>query len=275
MSVEIFPAVEVFDGAGVRLKRYIGTQYIRELDPFLLLDEFKSQNPEDYRAGFPQHPHRGFQTLTYMIKGRFKHEDSTGAEGILKDGWLQWMNAGSGVIHSEMPIMENGFLWGFQLWLNNPSKLKMSDPFYYNFPAEEIEMTETYRVINLVGKPMKENGFYPFTYLHIELKKGAEYGIKLEKENNSFIALSEGKLRILPQDVEIPFSHLAVIKGDEIRIVAEENSVFLFASAKPLNEPIARWGPFVMNTMEEIERTIEDYRKGRFIGNLRAKAPYL
>lgn len=262
MDVQIYPAVELTDGAGVRLKRYIGTTYLRELDPFLLLDEFKSSDPADYTAGFPEHPHRGFQTLTYMIKGKFRHKDSTGAEGILEDGWLQWMNAGKGVIHSEMPLMKEGLLWGFQLWLNNPKEKKLSEPFYFNFRAEEVIIAEGVRVLDLVGEPYREKGFYPLTYLHVELGKEEEYAVELPSDNNTFIALSEGKLSL--KEVEVRPTNVAVFRGGA-EVKALENSVFLIGSAKPLGEPVVRYGPFVMNTQEEIERALKDYRQGRFL----------
>ncbi|RLJ69864.1 hypothetical protein BCF55_0121 [Hydrogenivirga caldilitoris] len=259
--MRIYPAIKVTDGAGVKLRRYIGTSYLRELDPFLLLDEFKSSDPEDYTAGFPEHPHRGFQTLTYMIRGRFKHRDSTGAEGVLEDGWLQWMNAGRGVIHSEMPLMKEGLLWGFQLWLNNPKEKKLSEPFYFNFRAREIVRAEGIRVLDLVGEPYRERGFYPLTYLHVELEEGKEYAIELPPENNTFIALSEGRLYL--KGTEVKPESVAVFKGG-VEVIALEKSVFLLGSAKPLGEPIARYGPFVMNTPEEIEEAIRDYREGLF-----------
>ncbi|WP_457599904.1 pirin family protein [Hydrogenivirga sp.] len=259
--MRIYVPAEVRDGAGVRLRRYIGAGELRELDPFLLLDEFKSSDPEDYIGGFPEHPHRGFQTLTYMIRGRFKHRDSTGAEGVLEGGWLQWMNAGRGVLHSELPLMEKGFLWGFQLWLNNPREKKNSEPFYHNFPAELIEDSPRRKIIDLVGPPMRYEGFYPLTYLHVELKEEGDFKFSPTKGNNTFVALSEGEVLINSREVTAPA--LIVPEGDfEVR--ALRDAVFLVGSARLLGEPVARWGPFVMNTMEEIEETIRRLKEGRF-----------
>lgn len=260
--MKVYPAVEVIDGAGVRLRRYIGSSYLRELDPFLLLDEFKSSNPEDYLKGFPEHPHRGFQTLTYIIKGRFQHRDSTGAEGIIEDGWLQWMNAGRGVLHSEMPLVSDGFLWGFQLWLNNPKDKKMSEPFYYNFPAQLIEDTALCQVWDLASGHIKEKGFYPLVYLHVKLKKGGKFSLLPKEGSNTFVALSEGIVSSGSLKVEAPA--LIAWNEDEIEITAIHDAVFIVGSAKPLKEPLARFGPFVMNTWEEIEQTLREYREGRF-----------
>lgn len=256
--MEIFKAVEVTDGAGVRLLRYIGTPHLREIDPFLLLDEFKSDSPEDYKAGFPPHPHRGFQTLTYMIQGRFEHRDSTGERSTLESGHLQWMNAGKGVIHSEMPLMENGKLWGFQLWLNNPAKFKMSTPFYYNYRVQTLVEEEGLKIMDLVGKPVKKRGFYPLTYLHLELKSRRRFEIELEPEANSFIALSEGFLNL--NGMELPETHIAVFRAAKVSLRAERDAVLLLGSARALGEPIVRWGPFVMNTPEEIEQAVRDFR---------------
>jgi Pirin-related protein len=261
----IFPAVEVIDGAGVKLKRYIGNQYVNVVDPFLLLDEFKSSDEKDWIAGFPSHPHRGFQTLTYMISGKFEHKDSTGSHSILLSSGLQLMNAGSGVIHSEMPAMEKGFLWGFQLWINLPRKYKMSDPFYFNFYSQVEEEREGIKVIDLVGKPMRENSFFDLIYKHIEMEKESEFKMEIPKSYSTFIVVSEGKIRILPEKVIIPQEKLAVIEGNYLWIFAQEKSHIIFASAPPIREPIARWGPFVMNTKEEIIQAIEDYQSGRLV----------
>ncbi len=261
----IFPAVEVIDGAGVKLKRYIGNQYINVIDPFLLLDEFKSSDEKDWISGFPPHPHRGFQTLTYMISGKFEHKDSTGSQSIVSSSGLQWMNAGSGIIHSEMPAMEKGFLWGFQLWLNLPRKYKMSDPFYFNFYSELEEERGGIRIKNLVGKAMEENSFYDIIYKHIELDKGSELKIEIPEKYNSFIVVSEGKIEVLPDKIVISKENLVVLDGNYLWILAHDKSHIIFAAAPPIGEPIARWGPFVMNTKEEIIQAIEDYQSGRLV----------
>ncbi len=264
----IVPGIEVIDGAGVKLRRYIGSPYLDYLDPFLLLDEFKSENPDDYIAGFPPHPHRGFQTLTYMISGDFEHRDSTGSCGILSSGGLQWMNAGSGVIHSEMPIMREGLLWGYQLWLNSPTSEKMSDPFYHNFKA--IELTENDVKIKLLSgnfgeAEQKSWAHYPVVYLDIRLQEGDEFEYEVSEKMNVFCLVSEGKIKF--QDGTVAKEHgLVILKdGNLVKFYALKNSIILMGCAEPLNEPVARWGPFVMNTKEEIYQAIEDYQKGRLV----------
>ncbi len=258
--MKVYPTAEVIDGAGVRIRRYIGTMHIKELDPFLLLDEIKSQDPKDYIKGFPEHPHRGFQTLTFMIKGSLLHTDSEGNQQVLKEMWLQWMNAGRGVVHSEMPLTEKGLLWGFQLWLNNPKEKKMSEPFYYSFPAVLSEESNLHRVWNLVGEPIKERGFYPLTCLFVELKRGAQFNLMPQEGQSSFIALSEGSLLINSARVDAP--SLAVLEGNTL-LSALKDASFLFGSARPLGEPVVRWGPFVMSSQEEIIQAIKEYREGR------------
>lgn len=264
----IIPGIEVIDGAGVRLRRYIGSPYLNYLDPFLLLDEFKSDNPEDYIAGFPPHPHRGFQTLTYMVWGSFEHKDSTGSTGRLNSGELQWMNAGSGVIHSEIPLMKEGLLWGYQLWLNSPAREKMSDPFYHNFKA--IELNENDVRINLLsgifnGTEQRNWAYYHFLYLDIRLVEGSDFEYEIPGDVNSFCLVSEGQIKF-PDGAKVNQHHLAVLDdGNLIKFTALKNSVVLLGCAKPLNEPVARWGPFVMNTAEEIYQAIEDYQKGHLV----------
>jgi hypothetical protein len=263
----IIPGIDVVDGAGVKLKRYIGTHILNYLDPFLLLDEFKSRDERDWSAGFPPHPHRGFQTLTYMISGTFEHKDSTGSHSLLPSNSLQWMNAGSGVIHSEMPAMKEGFLWGYQLWLNSPRKFKMSDPFYFNFKSSvELEdQLKGLKIINLVGEPMEEYGYYKVIYKHIQIRESCELKLELPAENNSFIVVSEGVIEFVPDKVKVSDGHIVVFSGNYLWIFAHSDSHLLLASAKPLREPVARWGPFVMNTKEEIIQAIEDYQNGRLV----------
>lgn len=265
---KIIPSIEVVDGAGVRLRRYIGSAYLNYLDPFLLLDEFKSEDPNDYIAGFPPHPHRGFQTLTYMVHGDFEHRDSTGSVGRLSSGGLQWMNAGSGVIHSEMPLMKEGLLWGYQLWLNLPAREKMSDPFYHNFKAAELRDGDVR--INLLsgmfeGEVQKSWANYPVLYLDIRLNEGNDFEFEVQEDMNSFCLVSVGKIKF-PSGVELRRHQLAVLNsGNAIKFKAVENSFVLLGCATPLNEPVARWGPFVMNTEAEIYQAIEDYQTGRLV----------
>jgi hypothetical protein len=264
----IIPAMEVVDGAGVKLRRYIGTYYLNYLDPFLLLDEFKSDDPRDYIAGFPPHPHRGFQTLTYMVNGDFEHKDSTGSTGRLTSGGLQWMNAGSGVIHSEMPMMKDGLLWGYQLWLNLPAKEKWSDPFYHNYKAMELKEGDI--KINLLSGELSEIkqkswANYPVIYLDVRLKKGNSFEYEIPENMNAFCLVSEGMIE-LPEKVKVREHQLAILTdGNYIKFTALKDSVVLIGCAKPLNEPVARWGPFVMNTEKEIYQAIEDYQMGRLV----------
>lgn len=258
--MKVYTALSTVDGAGVKLRRYIGAGYVDYLDPFLLLDEIKSSDPEDYRAGFPDHPHRGFQTLTYVVRGRLLHRDSTGAEGVLKEGWLQWMNAGRGVIHSEMPLGEEGTFWGFQLWLNNPKEKKLSEPFYRSYPAKILREEKGLRIVDL-AYPLSEEGFYPLLYLHVELSRGRGFSLPREEGTSTFLALSEGRILVEGEEVEAP--RLLLPEGG-LKVIAMDDSFFLVGRARPLNEPVARYGPFVMNTFEEIERAVRDYREGLF-----------
>ncbi|MCX7734099.1 MAG: pirin family protein [bacterium] len=265
---DVFSGMEVVDGAGVKLKRYIGSPYLNRLDPFLLLDEFRSDDPKDYIAGFPPHPHRGFQTLTYMVSGDFEHKDSTGSQSRLSSGELQWMNAGSGVIHSEMPIMKDGLLWGYQLWLNLPSEKKMSDPFYHNYKAIELTFGEDVRVYLLAGKfqniSQKNWAPYPFLYIDVRIKRGGVFEFDVQEDLNSFCLVSEGSIKI--QNKQVGKSQIATLSfGNTVKIEALDDAVVLFGAAMPLKEPIARWGPFVMNTVQEIHQAIDDYQSGRLV----------
>ncbi len=254
--MRVFRAVETLEGAGVKVRRYIGTQGLREYDPFLLLDEIKSYDPDDYMAGFPEHPHRGFQTLTYLVKGRLRHRDSTGLEEVLEGGQLQLMNAGRGVVHSEMPVGGEGF-WGFQLWLNNPRRLKMSEPFYLSYRAEEVPTDGGVMVMNLAGEPYSRKAFYPLIYLHISLPKGSSYSLDIPSDSNTFVLVSDGRVRL--GEVDIEGQHIALTDSEVLHITALENSELLLGSAKPLGERVVRWGPFVMSTQEEIRKAMEDF----------------
>ncbi len=256
--INIYKGIDTQDGAGVKLTRYIGTHYIDNINPFLLLDEFKSQNINDFEAGFPWHPHRGFQTLTYIIKGSFMHEDSLGSRSVIKEGELQWMNAGSGIIHQEMPVDTNQ-VWGFQLWLNNPRKYKMSEPFYLNFKSKKIYEDSSISIIDLISDDMRERSFYKVVYRHILIKKDGSFDIESDKTRPSFLILSEGLLDINNNIVKP--KHIVVFDED-IHLTALENSSFLYAQAPYLDEPIARRGPFVMNYENELIEAFMDYKKG-------------
>ena len=271
---KIVEPVETSDGAGVKLKRSIGTPAINYLDPFLLLDEFGSENKDDYMAGFPPHPHRGIETVTYMLEGKFEHKDSTGAKGIMSSGDVQWMKAGSGIIHSEMPAMANGKLHGFQLWVNMPAKLKMSKPEYIYLDAKQIKIykDEEKKIKIIAGKfknyegPIKGHNVEPI-YFDIELREENEFKFDLPLNHNSFIYLVEGSIKIGKDEHQrIDGSSLIVLKkGKNLNVKALRRSKFLLIAGKPIGETIARGGPFVMNTKQEILQAMEDYNNGNFI----------
>ena len=271
---KIVEPVETSDGAGVKLKRSIGTPAINYLDPFLLLDEFGSENKDDYMAGFPPHPHRGIETVTYMLEGKFEHKDSTGAKGIMSSGDVQWMKTGGGIIHSEMPAMADGKLHGFQLWVNMPAKLKMSKPEYIYLDAKQIKIykDEEKKIKIIAGKfknyegPIKGHNVEPI-YFDIELREENEFKFDLPLNHNSFIYLVEGNIKIgKGKHQKIDGSSLIVLKkGKNLNVKALKRSKFLLIAGKPIGETIARGGPFVMNTKQEILQAMEDYNNGNFI----------
>ena len=271
---KIVEPVKTSDGAGVKLKRSIGTPAINYLDPFLLLDEFGSENKDDYMAGFPPHPHRGIETVTYMLEGKFEHKDSTGAKGIMSSGDVQWMKTGGGIIHSEMPAMANGKLHGFQLWVNMPAKLKMSKPEYIYLDAKQIKIykDEEKKIKIIAGKfknyegPIKGHNVEPI-YFDIELREENEFKFDLPLNHNSFIYLVEGSIKIgKDKHQRIDGSSLIVLKkGKNLNVKALKRSKFLLIAGKPIGEAIARGGPFVMNTKQEILQAMEDYNNGNFI----------
>jgi len=268
--IEPMPAT---DGAGVKLKRAIGTPELDYLDPFLMLDEFGSDNAEDYIAGFPPHPHRGIETVTYMLKGEFEHQDSTGAKGNMKSGDVQWMKTGRGIIHSEMPAMTEGKLKGFQLWINMPAELKKNKPEYIYIDSKQMQ---TYKDIDkkitiIAGKfkdvegPVSKHNVEPI-YFDIELKEGKEFNFELSSTHNSFIYLVEGSIKIGDQaHASIQNSKLIILnKENNLKVLGLKNSKFLLISGKPIGEPIVRGGPFVMNTQAEIKEAIQDFHNGTF-----------
>ena len=271
---KIVEPVETSDGAGVKLKRSIGTSAINYLDPFLLLDEFGSENKDDYMAGFPPHPHRGIETITYILEGKFEHKDSTGAKGIMSSGDVQWMKTGGGIIHSEMPAMSDGKLHGFQLWVNMPAKLKMSKPEYIYLDAKQIKIykDEEKKIKIIAGKfknyegPVRGHNIEPI-YFDIELREENEFKFDLPLNHNSFIYLVEGNIKIgKDKHQRIDGSSLIVLKkGKNLNVKALKRSKFLLIAGKPIGEVIARGGPFVMNTKQEILQAMEDYKNGNFI----------
>ena len=270
---KIIQPISASDGAGVKLKRSIGVEP-NYFDPFLMLDEFGSENKDDYVAGFPAHPHRGIETVTYMLAGEFEHKDSTGGKGRMTAGDVQWMKTGSGIIHSEMPAMKEGKLHGFQLWINMPAKYKMNKPEYIYIDSKKmsIHKDEDKQVKVIAGKfekaegPVKKHNVDPI-YFDVELGEKKNFNFKLPKTHNSFIYLIEGEIKIgKNKHNQIKGSTLILLNsGEELNISAESKAKFLLISGKPIGEQIARGGPFVMNTKEEITQAISDYQSGNFV----------
>tara|TARA_Y100001958_G_scaffold126029_1_gene93629 strand:+ start:143 stop:979 length:837 start_codon:yes stop_codon:yes gene_type:complete len=270
---KIIDPIPASDGAGVKLKRSIGVEP-NYFDPFLMLDEFGSENSEDYIAGFPPHPHRGIETVTYMLQGEFEHEDSTGAKGKMSSGDVQWMKTGSGIIHSEMPAMSEGRLHGFQLWINMPAKLKMSKPDYIYIDADKmsIHKDSEKKIKVIAGKfekavgPVKGHNVEPI-YFDVELNKEKIFNFKLPSTHNSFVYLIKGEIEIgeKKHDKVKDSKLLLLSQGENLKIYARTNSKFLVISGKPINEEIARGGPFVMNTKAEILQAVQDYHNGTFV----------
>jgi redox-sensitive bicupin YhaK (pirin superfamily) len=265
------------DGAGVQLTRLIATSGLPMLDPFLLLDVFCSNNPNDYIAGFPPHPHRGFETVTYLLAGCVRHRDSASHSGIVKAGGVQWMTAGRGVQHSEMPEQEEGLLEGFQLWVNLPAAHKMDKPRYQELEPNEIpeEIHENGTQVRVIaGRTVRgtEGAVTDISvsplYLDVQLPAGTVYQEIIPLGHNAFIYQIAGESKIVNNHAEatnIPDKHLAVLgEGNGVIIEAISDSRFLLIAGKPIGEPVARHGPFVMNTTEEIEQAYQDYRSGLF-----------
>lgn len=264
------------DGAGVKLTRVLTQPLQRRLDPYLMLDAFATENPGDYIGGFPDHPHRGFETITYMLAGRMRHRDSTGGEGVLESGGVQWMVAGRGVIHSEMPEQEEGRMEGFQLWLNLPAKDKMSAPSYRDIPSETIPeyRREDGLVVRVVaGHSHGVDGAVqrPHTepvYLDIHLPAGAVFEQPLAAGHNAFLYVYRGNVAVGAEEEAVGERRMAVLANapdsDGVRVAAVEGPArLLLIAGQALNEPIAQYGPFVMNTQAELMQVLEDYRDGR------------
>jgi len=265
--------VDTADGAGVKLKRVLTQDLQRRLDPFLMLDEFRSDNPGDYIAGFPPHPHRGFETVTYMLAGRMRHRDSAGNEGLLGPGGVQWMTAGRGVIHSEMPEQEEGLMHGFQLWINLPAARKMIPAAYQDIPAANIphlQLENGTQVKVIAGEYASQPGSIqqPDTaplYLDVQLPPGQSLDVAIPAGHNAFLYLYQGSLLAPVTQQVIAAGHMAVLSnaGDGVTLSSEEGARVLVLAGKPLQESIAQYGPFVMNTRAELEQAFEDYQQGR------------
>ena len=275
-SIEVKKVIEPIsasDGAGVKLKRSIGVEP-NYFDPFLMLDEFGSENSEDYIAGFPPHPHRGIETVTYMLAGDFEHKDSTGGQGRMTAGDVQWMKTGSGIIHSEMPAMKEGKLHGFQLWINMPASMKMDKPEYHYIDADKMSVhKDSDKQIKVIaGKfqkaegPIKKHNVEP-VYFDVEIKKDKEFNFEIPSSHNSFIYLIEGEIKIgeKKHDKVKDSTLILLTNGEKLKVTALTKAKFLLISGKPIGEQIARGGPFVMNTKQEILQAIDDYHNGNFV----------
>jgi quercetin 2,3-dioxygenase len=261
------------DGAGVKLNRLIGTQQLDQVDPFLMLDEFRSDDAGDYIAGFPEHPHRGFETVTYMLAGRMRHGDNKGHSGRLDAGSVQWMTAGRGIVHSEMPEQEHGLMWGFQLWVNLPAKDKMTAPRYQEIPPAEIPTATlpggvTAKVIagEAAGVRGPINGIATQpTMLDIALPAQGMVTLPVPATHAVFLYSFEGDIAVGESPDRIARGNLVVLgAGDAVKITALGAARVLLVAGRPLNEPVARYGPFVMNTPQEIRQAAMDYQAGRF-----------
>jgi redox-sensitive bicupin YhaK (pirin superfamily) len=273
-SVErIIQGQAVMDGAGVKINRVLTQTLQRRLDPFLMLDNFGSDQANDYIAGFPSHPHRGFETVTYMLEGRMRHKDSAGNEGLLTNGGVQWMTAGRGVIHSEMPEQEDGVMEGFQLWLNLPAKDKMREPWYRDFNGDEVPVFTTAEGVKVkviagsshgVAGAVQREVTAPI-YIDIDMPAGASFSQTLPEGHNAFIFTYRGAVSV--GDKAVSTGKMAILANtagaDGVTVHATEGSRLILIAGQPLNEPIAQYGPFVMNTQAEIFAAVEDFRAGK------------
>jgi redox-sensitive bicupin YhaK (pirin superfamily) len=273
---DVFKAKPTMEGAGVRLKRVFGYYEVPLFDPFLLLDDFHSDNPDDYIAGFPWHPHRGIETVTYMIHGFVKHEDSMGNSGTIGAGDIQWMTAGSGIIHSEMPGQDEGLLHGFQLWVNLPSVQKMISPRYQEFSADKLPQAQTDRGVSVkvisgrfgnIQGPVRDIVVDP-TYLDIAVPKNSDLLYDVEAAYTCLAYVFKGGVHFCSKKEESigPESVVLFDRGDKVSVLSgDEGCRFLLISGKPLQEPVAWRGPIVMNTEEELRQAFADYNNGTFI----------
>jgi redox-sensitive bicupin YhaK (pirin superfamily) len=266
----IVPSQPTKDGAGVSLRRALGHHALPHLDPFLMLDEFQSDDPNDYLAGFPDHPHRGFETVTWMLEGAMEHRDSVGNHGRLGPGAAQWMTAGRGIVHSEMPKQERGLMWGFQLWVNLPAARKLIAPRYQDIapsrvPAIALEGA-TVRVI--AGQAEGQPG--PVTHIDVDplfvdlSLEGGRVSLPLTATHTAFVYVADGAAKVGASKTEVRKGELATLTHGEV-LQVEGRGHALVLAGRPIGEPIARWGPFVMNTDAEIQQAIADYRSGQLV----------
>ena len=287
--IKTFSGIDTADGDGVKLTRIIGSPQLNMFDPFLLLDCFESDQAQDYIGGFPEHPHRGFETVTYLLNGKMRHKDNAGHEGIIEPGGVQWMTAGRGILHSEMPEQENGLLKGFQLWVNLPRSAKMTTPRYQEYLPDTIgiEQQKNGTSIKVIaGKTDKgtvgpvENDYVFPTYMDISLSKNGQFSQAITQGHNAFIYVLEGEVSISTtnegdnQSKRSPNNNQPLLAAKNLGILSDGEQVqvinthkasrFLLIAGKPLNEPVARGGPFVMNTEAEIQQAFVDYQRGIF-----------
>jgi hypothetical protein len=261
------------DGAGVKLNRIIGQPALPDLDPFLMLDEFGSDDPAAYIAGFPSHPHRGFETVTYMLAGRMRHKDNAGNEGLLGPGSVQWMTAGRGIVHSEMPEQDSGLMQGFQLWVNLPAKDKMTAPRYQDIPADRVPQADlghgvTARVlageIAGVRGPVDPGATQPI-FLDLALAAGGEASVPLPAGHTAFAYVYEGEASVGDPAEPLARGRIGVLSGgDDVRLASGKGARLILVAGKPLGEPVAKHGPFVMNTEAELIQAFADFRAGKF-----------
>jgi len=272
----IVTGVATSDGAGVRLTRVLTQDLQRRLDPFLMLDAFRSDDPRDYIAGFPEHPHRGFETVTYMLAGRMRHRDSAGHEGLLSAGGVQWMTAGRGIVHSEMPEQEDGLMEGFQLWLNLPARKKMCEPGYRDIPAEEIPVhVEDGVEIRAIAGGLPGRGAAvsrPDTepvFLDLRMPAGSRLALPLPASHNAFAYVYRGTMRIGTAAAPAGPAQMVLLEthpqADGVLLACDEPARAIVVAGRPLHEPIAQYGPFVMNTREELIQAVQDFQSGRFV----------
>jgi len=270
----VLTGIPATDGAGVNMTRVIATPELDHFDPFLLLDEFRSDDPDDYIAGFPDHPHRGFETVTYMLAGFMKHRDNKGNQGVLGPGSVQWMTAGRGIVHSEMPEQEDGLMWGFQLWVNLPATDKMCEPRYQDIPASDVptvEIEEGVTVKIIAGEvagvegPVKRVTTEPL-YIDAHLDPGSQVSLPLASGHNAFVYVYDGSIAIVGNSTKmIDRGEIALLgDGRQLAVKSDAGARLILVAGRPLNEPVARYGPFVMNTEDEIRQAVEDLQQGLF-----------
>lgn len=270
--IKVVKGTPTSDGAGVRMTRMLGTPEAQMFDPFLMLDHFNTENADDYIGGFPDHPHRGFDTVTYMLEGRMKHADNAGREGVIETGGIQWMRAGRGIVHSEMPQQREGRMRGFQLWVNLPAELKMSDPAYQEFDADKIpvETREDGASVKVIAGATARRTRGPVgggpvdaLYFDVGLPAGARFSEPVSSARNAMLVVYEGAVKA--GNVRVEALGAAFLgNGDEIVVEAERDARFLLIAGTPIQEPVAWGGPFVMNTREEVLQAFDDFRAGRF-----------